>query len=85
MRAAIAHIGTVSFPDWDIISVFPSARFLQSWSFLCFEVSIARGRVLSARTGVIVSVPERAPGTDGDLGVPPDDCLGQTGEDCRCL
>jgi len=30
-------------------------------------------------------VPERAPGTDGYLGVRPEDCPGQTGGDCRCL
>ena len=29
--------------------------------------------------------PERAPGTDGYLGVCPDNSLGRTGGDCRCL
>ena len=51
MRAAIAHSGTVSFPDSDIISPFNSFRY-----FLCFGVSIAHERILSARTKVIVSV-----------------------------
>jgi len=50
VRAAIAHIGIVSFPDSDIISPFTSLG-----SFLCFGVSIAHRRILSAWTKLIVS------------------------------
>jgi len=52
VRAAIAHSGTVLFPDSDIISPFNSFH-----SFLCFGVSIAHERILSAQTKVMVSVP----------------------------